>query len=113
MKLNCDGSKFSIIDITGYLSFYDMNDKSESPNGTHLLAERKEVWSIVWSTDNPLMCAFMEKNRLFVMKNFECEEPILSAGYVCDFTDLEVRSVLLDEILKDPEEIKNIDEMFV
>lgn len=55
----------------------------------------------------------MEKNRLFIMKNFETEEPILSAGYVCDFTDLEVRSVLLDEILKDPEEIRNIDEMFV
>jgi WD repeat-containing protein 35 len=55
----------------------------------------------------------MEKNRLFVLKNFEAEEPILSAGYLCDFTDLEVKSVLLDEILKDPEEIKNIDEMFV
>jgi WD repeat-containing protein 35 len=55
----------------------------------------------------------MEKNRLFVLKNFEAEEPILSAGYLCDFTDLEVKSVHLDEILKDPEEIKNISEMFV
>jgi hypothetical protein len=32
----------------------------------------------------------------------------LSAGYLCDFSDLEVKSVLLDDILKDPEEIKNI-----
>jgi WD repeat-containing protein 35 len=55
----------------------------------------------------------MEKNRLFVLNNFEAEEPITSAGYLCDFTDLEVKSVLLDEILKDPEEIKNIEEMFV
>jgi WD repeat-containing protein 35 len=55
----------------------------------------------------------MEKNRLFILNNFEPEEPILSAGYLCDFTDLEVKSVLLDEILKDPEEIKSIDEMFV
>lgn len=55
----------------------------------------------------------MEKNRLFVFKDFEPEEPILSAGYLCDFTDLEVKSVLLDDILKDPEEIKNIQEMFV
>jgi len=55
----------------------------------------------------------MEKNRLFILKNFEAEEPILSAGYLCDFTDLEVKAVLLDEILKDPEEIKNISEMFV
>jgi WD repeat-containing protein 35 len=50
----------------------------------------------------------MEKNRLFVFKDFEPEEPILSAGYLCDFSDLEVKSVLLDDILKDPEEIKNI-----
>ena len=47
------------------------------------------------------------------MKDFESEEPILSAGYLCDFTDLEVKSVLLDEILKDPEEIKQISDMFV
>lgn len=47
------------------------------------------------------------------MKDFESEEPILSAGYLCDFTDLEVKSVLLDDILKDPEEIKVISEMFV
>jgi WD repeat-containing protein 35 len=90
-----------------------MSDQSDSPSGTHLPTERKEVWSLVWSSDNPSLCALMEKNRLFVLKNFEAEEPILSAGYLCDFTDLEVKSVLLDEILKDPEEIKNIDEMFV
>ena len=47
------------------------------------------------------------------MKDFESEEPILSAGYLCDFTDLEVKSVLLDELLKDPEEIKQISDMFV
>ena len=90
-----------------------MSDQSDSPSGTHLPTERKEVWSLVWSSDNPSLCALMEKNRLFVLKNFEAEEPILSAGYLCDFTDLEVKSVLLDEILKDPEEIKSIDEMFV
>jgi WD repeat-containing protein 35 len=55
----------------------------------------------------------MEKNRLFILNNFEAEEPILSAGYLCDFTDLEVKAVLLDDILKDPEEIKNIEEMIV
>lgn len=32
---------------------------------------------------------------------------------MCDFTDLEVKAVLLDDILKDPEEIKNIQEMIV
>ena len=55
----------------------------------------------------------MEKNRLFVLRDFEPEEPVLSAGYLCDFTDLEVKAVLLDDVLKDPEEIKNIKDMFV
>lgn len=112
LQMNCDSTKFSIIDINGILSFYDMNADGNN-NGQHLPMERKEVWSVVWSTDNPTLCALMEKNRLFVFRDFEPEEPILSAGYLCDFTDLEVKSVLLDEILKDPEEIKNIQEMFV
>jgi WD repeat-containing protein 35 len=37
----------------------------------------------------------------------------MSAGYLCDFTDLEVKAILLDDILKDPEEIKDIKEMIV
>ena len=28
------------------------------------------------------------------------QEPILSSGYICQFNDLEVRAVLLDEIMK-------------
>lgn len=114
MKMNCDCTKFSIIDINGVLSFYDLSDKSDpSGVGCHLANERKEVWSLVWSSDNPSLCALMEKNRLFVLKDFEADEPVLSSGYLCDFSDLEVRSVLLDDILKDPEEIKNIKDMFV
>ena len=113
--MNCDSTKFSIIDINGILSFYDLNDASSGPNGqgTHVAIERNEVWSVPWSSDNPTLCALLEKNRLFVFRDFEPEDPILSAGYICDFTDLEVKSVLLDDVLKDPEEIKNIQEMFV
>lgn len=90
-----------------------MGDTSDGQNGTHLTIEKKEVWSIVWSTENPSLCALMEKNRLFVFRDFEPEEPVLTSGYLCDFTDLEVKSCLLDDILKDPEEIKNIQSMFI
>ena len=31
------------------------------------------------------------------------QEPILSSGYICQFRDLQIKSVLLDEIMKDPE----------
>ena len=91
-----------------------MNDTTDGAvGGTHLQIEKKEVWSIVWSTENPGLCALMEKNRLFVFRDFEPEEPVLTSGYLCDFTDLEVKSCLLDDILKDPEEIKNIQSMFI
>jgi len=55
LQMNCDSTKFSIIDINGILSFYDMLDTSEgnTGTGTHLPTERKEVWSLVWSSDNP------------------------------------------------------------
>lgn len=120
MSMNCDSSKFSIIDINGILSFYDFQASEgqqvrggASNIGEHLQTERKEVWSVIWSSDNPKLCALMEKNRLYVLRDFQPEEPVLSAGYLCDFTDLEVKAVLLDDILKDPEEIKSISEMIV
>ena len=47
----------------------------------------------------------------FIFKTFQ--EPILSSGYICQFNDLQIKSVLLDEIMKDPENPtkENIQEM--
>ena len=56
-----------------------------------------------WATDNPDLFAMMEKTRMYVFRNMEPEEPILSSGYICSFKDLEIKAVLLDEILRDPE----------
>ena len=65
----------------------------------------------MWSADNPKLCAIMEKNRLFVLNDYQQEEPLLTSGYLCDFSNLQVKALMLDEILKDPEDIKNINEM--
>ena len=111
--MNNDCSKFAIVDINGVLSFFDTEETppgSRMP-GYHLPQEKKEVWSVIWSNDEPNLCAIMEKNRLYVMRDFEAEEPVLTAGYLCDFSDLEVKAALLDDILKSPEDIKNIGEM--
>jgi WD repeat-containing protein 35 len=123
--MNCDSTRFSIIDINGVLSFYDMNGVTKDGDtvldrpvlglklgqGEHLATERKEVWSVMWSADNPKLCAIMEKNRLFVLNDYQQEEPLLTSGYLCDFSNLQVKALMLDEILKDPEDIKNISEM--
>ena len=121
MHMNCDSTRFSIIDINGVLSFFDMEVESSQGGqsamggmkgvGEHLAQERKEVWSVMWSSDNPKLCAIMEKNRLFVLNDYQQEEPILTSGYLCDFSNLRVKTVMLDEILKDPEDIKDISEM--
>lgn len=77
--MNCDSTRFSIIDINGVLSFFDMEVDSGSASqnmgmnkgsGEHLANERKEVWSVMWSSDNPKLCAIMEKNRLFVLNDY-------------------------------------------
>ena len=51
------------------------------------------------------------KNKLkmlyYYRRNLEPEEPILSAGYICSFKDLEIRAVLLDEVLRDPDNPSN------
>ena len=40
---------------------------------------------------------------MYIFRNLEPEEPVLSSGYICQFHDLQIKSVMLDEILKDPE----------
>jgi len=79
MHMNCDSTRFSIIDINGVLSFFDMDiENGQQQNmgmgskgqGEHLANERKEVWSVMWSSDNPKLCAIMEKNRLFVLNDY-------------------------------------------
>jgi WD repeat-containing protein 35 len=73
--------------------------------------ERKEVWSVIWSADNPKLCALMEKNRLFILNDYQQEDPILTSGYLCDFSNLQVKAVMLDELLKDPEDVKKITDL--
>ncbi|XP_039604109.1 WD repeat-containing protein 35 isoform X1 [Polypterus senegalus] len=108
MSLNCNSSRLAIIDITGVLTFFDFEVQSAEGSGQqgageHLKFERKDVWDMKWANDNPDLFAMMEKTRMYVFRNLDPEEPILTSGYICSFEDLEIKSILLDEILKDPE----------
>ncbi|XP_066559744.1 WD repeat-containing protein 35 isoform X2 [Amia ocellicauda] len=108
LSLNCNSSRLAIIDITGVLTFFDIevriSEGSGQPNvGDPLKFERKDVWDMKWANDNPHLFAMMEKTRMYVFRNLDPEEPIQTSGYICNFEDLEIKSVLLDEILKDPE----------
>jgi len=106
LALNCESSRVSIIDINGALTLFDMNQKPAGGGaqmGVKLDFERKDAWDMKWSSDNPELFACMEKTRMYVFRGLQPEEPIQSSGYLCAFSDLEIKAVLMDEIIADPE----------
>uniref|UniRef100_A0AAQ4R3S5 WD repeat domain 35 n=1 Tax=Gasterosteus aculeatus aculeatus TaxID=481459 RepID=A0AAQ4R3S5_GASAC len=111
LSFNCNSSRLAIIDIAGMLTLLDMEVRASADysSGNQASAgdpskfERKDVWDMKWAHDNPDLFAMMEKTRMYVFRNLDPEEPIQTSGYICSFEDLEIKSVLLDEIMKDPE----------
>ncbi|XP_031567757.1 WD repeat-containing protein 35-like isoform X2 [Actinia tenebrosa] len=109
LSLNCTSTRVAIIDISGVLTFFDLEARRIDPTrnetvvGEHLKFERKDVWDMKWADDNSELFAMMEKTRMYIFRNLDPEEPILSSGYICQFNDLEVKAVLLDEVMKDPD----------
>ncbi|XP_075606665.1 WD repeat-containing protein 35 isoform X2 [Balearica regulorum gibbericeps] len=108
LSLNCNSSRVAIIDLSGVLTFFDLDTRvadstGQQAIGEQLKLERKDVWDMKWAKDNPDLFAMMEKTRMYVFRNLDPEEPIQTSGYICNFEDLEIKSVLLDEILKNPE----------
>ncbi|XP_016132225.1 WD repeat-containing protein 35 [Sinocyclocheilus grahami] len=110
LSLNCNSSRLAIIDITGVLTFLDVETRASSGDaeggstaGDPSKFERKDVWDMKWANDNPDLFSMMEKTRMYVFRNLDPEEPIQTSGFICHFEDLEIKSVLLDEIMRDPE----------
>ena len=108
ISLNCDSTRLSIIDINGVLTLFDLDARVQGPKGVpsvgqHLDFERKDTWDMMWSDDNPELFACMEKTRMYVFRGLFAEEPVQSSGYLCSFSDLCIKAVLLDDIVQDPE----------
>lgn len=108
LSLNCTSTRLAVIDIAGVLTFFDLDTRVTDPDGRevvgeHLNFERKDVWDMKWAEDNSELFAMMEKTRMYIFRSLDPEEPILSSGYICQFSDLQIKAVLLDEVMKDPE----------
>lgn len=108
LALNCDSTRFSIIDINYCLSLFDMEARSANAmgvpvQGEHLPWERRDVWEVVWAADYPDLWAAMEKTRMYVFRGTEPEEPAVSSGYLCRFDDLTITSVLMDDVMSQPD----------
>lgn len=101
MSINSNSTRAAIIDAGGVLTTIDLVDSREASAGTIAMGriERKDVWAICWAKDNPQLLAIMEKARMYVLRGVDPEEPISCSGYICNFEDLEITGVLLDEIV--------------
>jgi WD repeat-containing protein 35 len=63
----------------------------------------QDVWDIRWADDNPNLFAMMERAYMYIFRDLDPEEPIASNAYISHFSNLQVESVALDEIMRDPE----------
>lgn len=84
------------------MTLLDLDDDRETQLNFSRV-ERKDVWAICWARDNPLLLALMEKTRMYIFRGNDPEEPIACSGYICAFEDLEITSVLLDDIISGEE----------
>lgn len=116
IAINCNSTKAAVIDANGGLSTIDLTrtDSLSSAGGLGANAgiERKDVWAVCWARDNPQLLAIMEKTRMYIFRGNDPEEPISCSGYICDFDDLEITAVLLDDLVSGVA-VPNQDEHFL
>lgn len=101
MSINSNSTRAAVIDSVGFLQAIDLVDSRELSAGSMRIGriERKDVWTMCWAKDNPQLLVIMEKTRMYVFRGADPEEPISCSGYICNFEDLEITGVLLDEII--------------
>ena len=71
--------------------------------GKRLNVERKDVWDMKWSEDDPDMVVIMEKTKMVVFHGETAEDPVVSSGYLARFQDLEIRVVAMDDLMMHPD----------
>lgn len=102
------------------LNIWDTTKDNKKYKGEKLKFEKKDVWDIIWENNNnnnsenedQLNFAFLEKNKLNIMKNLEPEEIITCNGYLAQFCDLNIIAINLDDLMFHPE-IHELDEVFI
>ncbi|XP_011503648.1 PREDICTED: WD repeat-containing protein 35 [Ceratosolen solmsi marchali] len=118
LAINCNSTTAAIIHNCGVLRLLQLITPKNYNQDTEIKIsmknideytkfERKDTWAICWAEDNPHLLAIFEKSRIYVFRGLEPEEPIVCRGYMCYFRDLEIRCVLLDELIRRPEKARS------
>lgn len=84
--LGCLPSRLAIIDLSGVLTFLDLEtinsyETGQQTIGEQLKFERKDVWDMKWANDNPDLFAMMEKTRMYVFRNLDPEVNMYQEHY--------------------------------
>ena len=96
------------IDDMHYFSIWDITKDSNKGKvgsilkGEKLDFEKSDVWNVVWSSDNEECFAFMQKNILNIHKGLTCEEVLNNNGYLAEYKDLSISTIMLEELLIKP-----------
>ncbi|CAF3875607.1 unnamed protein product [Rotaria sp. Silwood1] len=98
IALNSIATLMSIIDTNGNCMLIDM--ESKEPREDIANFKKTDVWNVVWANDLPDSFAVMEKTKISFVRGTDIEEAVPCSGYICDYNNLQVKVVMLDEIMK-------------
>ena len=96
IAVSTDLTRLSFIDIYGSMTFLDVH------SGTVAGQSRKETWCMKWADDSPGLFVSLERQKLYVYREFEVEEPIISMTHICAFHGLVVTAVDFVSLYRDP-----------
>eukprot|EP00761_Pharyngomonas_kirbyi_P009989 gb/GECH01010007.1/.p1 GENE.gb/GECH01010007.1/~~gb/GECH01010007.1/.p1 ORF type:complete len:877 (+),score=173.67 gb/GECH01010007.1/:1-2631(+) len=106
IEINSDSTRIAIIDVNSIFSAYRLvapEGEKSSLEAKKIELEKKDVWNVKWSEDNPELFALIEKTRMYVVRGSAMEEPVVSCAYICEFDQLKIKAAQLDAIFEDPE----------
>ncbi|KAF4730934.1 WD repeat domain 35, partial [Perkinsus olseni] len=105
ISINYDATRLSIIDVEGCLHVFELPNHTEGSSTVILVnavsrGDRRDIWQSEWSADQPDLLAIMEKSRMYILRSMKPEEPVTSEAYIYGFSDLQIKGVMLDGLLR-------------
>jgi WD repeat-containing protein 35 len=109
LAASSDNSKLAYTDIGGNLSILNISVPDSQPFET----EKKDVWQLLWAEDHPDLLAVLEKNKLSIIDGPSIEKFVGTDAVICQFRNLKVKGVYLDDLMKSPDGVLVTDDYFM
>lgn len=114
IKMNCNLTKFSVIDSLHNLQIFDLEKRSISNIGVKSYLEPSHIhnaWAMEWSREDPDTITVLDQSRLLEINlSVQAEIHVVLSqcdGYIVGFSNFEIYLAFFDEIISRPNEIPN------